>query len=201
MSDCPLLSRAVAWFIEGLYVRHRALLNLTTRPFDYRINCEMPLLNYTSRIPAADSINEISKMLAKAGARQIMHDYDDTGNIVALSFSLELDGKRIGFRLPSDYKPVQALLQQQLQNNSKARPWMRTEEHARIEVISAELIRQSSSAAGRAVKTDALLRGCRRASLIPVKLRDILVPAACPWLRAQIELMAPPSTGIIAPVM
>lgn len=91
----------------------------------------MPLLNYTSKVAAADSINEISQMLAKAGARQVMHDYDDNGNIVALSFSLELEGKRIGFRLPSDYQPVHALLQQQLKNNPRARPWMRTEEHAR----------------------------------------------------------------------
>ena len=33
------------------------------------------------------------------------------------------------------------------------------------------------------------------------RLRDLLVPVACVRLRAQIELMAPPSTGIIAPVM
>lgn len=91
----------------------------------------MPLLNYTSKVPAHESIAEISRLLAKAGARQIMHDYDDAGHIVALSFSLELEGQRISFRLPTDWQPVQVLLEQQLRNNPNARPWMRTEDHAR----------------------------------------------------------------------
>jgi hypothetical protein len=91
----------------------------------------MPLLNYTSKVPAHESIAEISRLLATAGARQIMHDYDDAGTIVALSFRLELEGQRIGFRLPTDWQPVQVLLEQQLCTNPNARPWMRTEDHAR----------------------------------------------------------------------
>ncbi len=91
----------------------------------------MPLLNYTSKTPAHQSIAEISRMLAKAGAKQIMHDYDDTGNIVALSFSLELEGQRIGFRLPSDWHPVQILLAEAKRKNPNMRPWQTTEDHAR----------------------------------------------------------------------
>lgn len=91
----------------------------------------MPLLNYTSKTPATDSIAAIGRMLAKAGARQVMQDYDDAGNIVALSFSLDLEGQRIGFRLPSDWHPVKLLLDRQLAGNPNARPWMRTEDHAR----------------------------------------------------------------------
>ena len=91
----------------------------------------MPLLNYASKTPAHQSIAEISRILSKAGARQVMHDYDDTGNIVAISFSLELEGQRIAFRLPSDWRPVQELLKQQLARNPNARPWMRSEDHAR----------------------------------------------------------------------
>jgi hypothetical protein len=64
----------------------------------------MPLLNYTSKTPAHQSIAEISRMLSKAGARQVMHDYGDASNIVALSFSLALEGQRIAFRLPSDWR-------------------------------------------------------------------------------------------------
>jgi len=82
----------------------------------------MPVLNYTSKVPAADSIAAISKMLAKAGARQVMHDYDESGNIIALSFSLELEGQRISFRLPSDWQPVLQLLVRQLAGNPNARP-------------------------------------------------------------------------------
>ena len=91
----------------------------------------MPLLNYTSKTPAHQSIAEISRMLAKAGAKQIMHDYDDTGNIVALSFNLELEDQRIGFRLPSDWRPVQILLTEAKHKNPNMRPWQTTEDHAR----------------------------------------------------------------------
>lgn len=91
----------------------------------------MPLLNYTSKAPAHQSIAEISRILSKAGARQVMHDYDDAGNIVALSFSLELGGQRIAFQLPSDWRPVQTLLVEAKKKNSSMRPWQTTEEHAR----------------------------------------------------------------------
>ena len=91
----------------------------------------MPLLNYTSKTPAHQSIAEISRILSKAGARQVMHDYDDTGTIVALSFSLELEGQRIGFRLPSDWRPVHEILLQARRQNTKIGRFVETEEHAR----------------------------------------------------------------------
>jgi hypothetical protein len=91
----------------------------------------MPLLNHTSKTPAHQSIAEISRILSKAGARQVMHDYDDVGNIVALSFSLELEGQRIVFRLPSDWHPVQTLLMEAKKKNPNMRPWQTTEDHAR----------------------------------------------------------------------
>jgi hypothetical protein len=70
-------------------------------------------------------------MLAKAGARQVMHDYDDSGNIVALSFSLELDGQRIGFRLPSDWRPVQQILIGIRRKNTRLERSIESEDHAR----------------------------------------------------------------------
>ena len=89
----------------------------------------MPLLNYTSKVPAHESIAEISRILAKAGARQVMHDY--AGNIVALSFSLELEGQRIGFRLPSDWRPVHQLILEARRKNTKIGTYVETEDHAR----------------------------------------------------------------------
>jgi hypothetical protein len=91
----------------------------------------MPLLNYTSKVPAHQSIAEIYRMLAKAGARQIMSDYDDAGNIVALSFSLELEGQRIGFRLPSDWRPVQQILMHSKPNGGISIERYHSEDHAR----------------------------------------------------------------------
>jgi hypothetical protein len=91
----------------------------------------MPLLNYTSKVPAHTSVAEISRMLAKVGAKQIMHDYDDAGNIVALSFSLDIGGQVLGFRLPTDWRPVQQLLIEARRKNTKLSTYFAEEDHAR----------------------------------------------------------------------
>lgn len=73
---------------------------------------QMPLLNYTTTVPADKSINAIQKMLAKAGASAVLYDYED-GNIVALSFKLKMEDRDISFRLPCDWRAVQRVLQLQ----------------------------------------------------------------------------------------
>lgn len=70
----------------------------------------MPLLNYTTQINAEKSVTEISRALSKVGARRVMHEYDDTGSIIALSFEIELKGNPIAFKLPTDYRPVLEVL-------------------------------------------------------------------------------------------
>jgi hypothetical protein len=79
----------------------------------------MALLNYTTTIDAHKSIMEIQSLLAKAGASAIMSEYDDTGNIVALSFRLKLNDQFISFTLPTDWRPVQAVLIEQRRRNSR----------------------------------------------------------------------------------
>lgn len=82
----------------------------------------MPLLNYTTTIAASKSISQIQVILAKAGASRIMTEYDDTGNIVALSFELKISPARsAGFRLPTDWKPVQQVLLEQRKRNSRVK--------------------------------------------------------------------------------
>lgn len=66
----------------------------------------MALLNYTTTIDANKTIAEIQQILARAGASRIMSEYDDTGNIVSLSFELKLDKQPVVFRLPTDWRPV-----------------------------------------------------------------------------------------------
>src|SRR5690242_19564396 len=90
----------------------------------------MPLRNYTTKVPADRSIAEISSMLAKAGAKKIMHDYDDNGNITALSFALELDGQIIGYRLPTDWKPVQIIIAEVRKGNTRLSRDVLTDQHA-----------------------------------------------------------------------
>lgn len=72
----------------------------------------MPLLNYSTETPADKSIAEIQKILASNGVQGIMTQFED-GFIVALSFQIELNGQMISFRLPSDWRPVLKVLEDQ----------------------------------------------------------------------------------------
>jgi len=84
------------------------------------LNWELPLmLNYTTKIPAHQSIAEISRMLARAGAKAIMHEYDDEGYVISLTFSMELEGQRLGFRLPADWRPIQTIMEDMRRSNTK----------------------------------------------------------------------------------
>jgi hypothetical protein len=85
----------------------------------------MPLLNYTTSVSADRSIQAIQKMLAKAGASAILMDYDQSGNIVALSFRLKLNEQDISFKLPTAWQAVQRVLESQ-----RVEPRYRTQEHA-----------------------------------------------------------------------
>jgi hypothetical protein len=78
----------------------------------------MPLLNCTTTIPAHKTVAEIQQMLAKAGANAILSEYDDQGYIVALIFKMRIDGNDLGFRLPTDWRPVQNVLTEQRRRNS-----------------------------------------------------------------------------------
>lgn len=73
----------------------------------------MPLLNYTTKVPVAKSVQEIEKALVKAGAVAVMHDYDDEGQVSAVSFRIVLQGNMINFRLPIDTKAVAEILRSQ----------------------------------------------------------------------------------------
>lgn len=78
----------------------------------------MPILNYTTSIDAEKSAMEISKCLAAHGASAIMQEYDPSnGRMIALSFQIEVDGQRFGFKLPCDYRPILSIL-----NESKRVP-------------------------------------------------------------------------------
>lgn len=72
----------------------------------------MALLNYTTKIDADKTAGEIARMLSRAGAQAVLTEYDqEEGYVTALSFRISLDGQPISFRLPSDWKPVLAVLQ------------------------------------------------------------------------------------------
>lgn len=87
------------------------------------------MLNYTTKIPAHQSIAEISRLLAKAGARAIMQEYDEDGMVKSLSFSLVFNGNTIGFRLPVNWQAIHTIVNNK-NRNPNWRPWMGTNEHA-----------------------------------------------------------------------
>jgi hypothetical protein len=69
----------------------------------------MGLLNYTTKIDADKTAGEITRCLASHGASSILTDYTD-GILSAISFSITMGERRIGFRLPCDWRPVFAII-------------------------------------------------------------------------------------------
>ena len=73
----------------------------------------MPLLNYSTTIPAQKTIAEVQSLLAKAGATAILSEYDNAGNVMSLSFKMRLNNSEIGFRLPSEPEKILQLIKTQ----------------------------------------------------------------------------------------
>ena len=102
----------------------------------------MPLLNYTTSIPAERSVSEIQKMLAHAGASAILMEYDNAGRIIALSFRLRMDSqtnessKEISFRLPCDPRPVMLVLEKQRVSWRIVKDWV----EAQLAIIETHMV-------------------------------------------------------------
>lgn len=73
----------------------------------------MPILNYTTKVDVYKTIGEIQSVLVKHGARKIMQDYDENGNISALAFSIETPCGVRGIRLPANTAAVLRVLEKQ----------------------------------------------------------------------------------------
>lgn len=110
----------------------------------------MPLLNYTTTIAADKSINEIQKILVKAGASKIMTDWDAEGNIVSISFQLLMNDQPLAFTLPTNWKPVLQVLNgdskvpNKFKNNDQARrvAWRITKDwvEAQMAIIETRMV-------------------------------------------------------------
>lgn len=70
----------------------------------------MAILNYTTKIDVEKTIGEIQKMLGQHQAQSIKTDYDN-GEVSALSFLLDINGQKAGFKLPCDWRPVLDILE------------------------------------------------------------------------------------------
>ncbi len=76
----------------------------------------MPLLNYTTKIDAYDTLGSIQKNLVRHGAKRILTDYDDRGRIISLSFVVEASGQMIPIQLPANIDKVLSVLHRQKVN-------------------------------------------------------------------------------------
>lgn len=73
----------------------------------------MPLLNYTTKVDVYTTLGAIQGQLVRHGAKKIMQDYDDEGQIAALSFLIDTPAGPRGIRLPANVDAVHTVLTRQ----------------------------------------------------------------------------------------
>lgn len=62
----------------------------------------MPILNYTTEVPAERTVGEITSMLVRKGARSIQTEYRPDGSIEAVVFIMVVGGLPVRFALPNN---------------------------------------------------------------------------------------------------
>lgn len=66
----------------------------------------MPLKDFTTKKQPAETIAEITALLTPHGVSAILSEYDDTGNIMSMSFKMRINNEDFGYKLPTDWRPV-----------------------------------------------------------------------------------------------
>lgn len=70
----------------------------------------MAIKNYTTKVPATQTVGEIQGILATHGARKVMMDYDADGKVTAVTFALMIGDTLQGFRLEARPHGVMAAM-------------------------------------------------------------------------------------------
>lgn len=73
----------------------------------------MALLNYTTEVPVSRSASQVQARLVEHGAREVLFNYDDQGNIDALSFVIETPHGKIPIRMPLNIDATCKVLERQ----------------------------------------------------------------------------------------
>lgn len=66
------------------------------------------LLNYSTKIPAEQTIGEIQQLLSKYGVSAMLTEYDGH-NISAVSFKMRVLNKELAFRMPCNWRSVREI--------------------------------------------------------------------------------------------
>ena len=74
------------------------------------VSVEMPLLNYTTKIPAEQTAAEIMSVLVKKGATDILTHYGPGGMATGLKWRMETMNGPMGFSLPINTEAVFEIL-------------------------------------------------------------------------------------------
>ncbi len=85
----------------------------------------MPILNYTTSIKTEKTVGEIQAALGRAGAKQILFEYDGD-QVMSISFRMLWKHTMVTFRLPANIDNIYVVLQ----NDSGVPRKLRTMEQA-----------------------------------------------------------------------
>ena len=86
----------------------------------------MPILNYTTQIQSEKTVGQIQGLLASAGAKAIITEYDDDQVLSSIAFQLSIKGQILSFLLPAQIDKIYILLQ----NDDRVPRKLRTREQA-----------------------------------------------------------------------
>jgi len=78
------------------------------------------LKNYSTTVPAMVSVGQIQQILLSFGAKNIMLKADEKRkSVIGISFTYEVQGKTIPFKLPADIEKVQQYLYREYMSHTK----------------------------------------------------------------------------------
>ena len=64
----------------------------------------------TTQIDPQKTVGQIMALLVKAGARQLLQEYDDAGELIGVKFSLEINKQTVLFSLPSRSETIYKII-------------------------------------------------------------------------------------------
>jgi len=73
----------------------------------------MAILNYTTTIDVHKTLGEIQKCLVQHGAKQLLYNYNDNGQITSLCFKINTLHGEVSIKLPANIDAVYKVLQEQ----------------------------------------------------------------------------------------
>ncbi len=76
-----------------------------------------PIKNYTSDIPINRIFENLQRVLAEHGAKQITFDYAEDGKVYGIYFLVAVNGKALRIKLPAKVENAQAVLKKQWDAN------------------------------------------------------------------------------------